>query len=485
MSLRFDDCLRLGRRIDEGPYLLPDPEILRTGARTHVKGTARPDLKDELSTDPEAFPDLSNSEDRRLTVFSDHRILLSEDLALSDHLRETFESLIRDGGGKSAQDISEADILVCQFREGRDFRIASSQNKTVGSLTWLYHMISQNSWINPIQKLLHYPVAREGLPGFKNFRLSLSNYNGEARIWLETLAKAAGCGFTKSMKMDNTHLITAHLKSEKCDAAREWNINIVNHLWLEESYAKWQIQSIANPRYVHFPPRTNLGDVVGQTPIDRKALERFFFPKSSKGTERNDPSPAIAQHQVQVSPKRQGSKSESTTPAPSKDQPLTHRSKENQDQSPQLPRHGRKERKSMAGCAIQTPAPAKDLVEDKENETPSTGSRSAKEKAVARLHDMSSDIALYEKERKRVGGVIFGGKRSEEDLVHQKSLKRAATEDTDENIESSDSERILKRQKKAPRQPLMKLLVTGYSRWGQDHKGYVKDKVSMLICFSS
>jgi hypothetical protein len=100
------------------------------------------------------------------------------------------------------------------------------------------------------------------------------------------LVQAAGGEFTKTMKQDNTHLITAHTVSEKCSAAKEWNINMVNHIWLEESYAKWHIQTLTNPRYTHFPQRTNLGEVVGQTQIDKQAIERYFFPGLRYGVSR-------------------------------------------------------------------------------------------------------------------------------------------------------------------------------------------------------
>ena len=83
-------------------------------------------------------------------------------------------------------------------------------------------------------------------------RISISNYTGDSRVYLENLIRYSGAEFTKTMKQDNTHLITAHMQSEKCDAAQEWNINIVNHIWLEESYAKCVAQSLTNPRYTHF-----------------------------------------------------------------------------------------------------------------------------------------------------------------------------------------------------------------------------------------
>jgi len=123
------------------------------------------------------------------------------------------------------------------------------------------------------------PTPSNGIPSFKEYKISLSNYSGEARIYLENLVKACGAQFTKTMKQDNTHLITAHKGSDKCDAAHEWGTHILNHLWLEESYAQCKEQSITNPKYTHFPPRTNLGEVVGQTQIDRAAVGHFFYPK--------------------------------------------------------------------------------------------------------------------------------------------------------------------------------------------------------------
>src|SRR5699024_6967659 len=72
-----------------------------------------------------------------------------------------------------------------------------------------------------------------------------------------------------------------HGNSEKCAAAREWGLQVVNHLWLEESYAKWKLQPVSEPRYTHFPKRTNLGEVVGQTRLDRSVLETLFFPSEA------------------------------------------------------------------------------------------------------------------------------------------------------------------------------------------------------------
>lgn len=37
----FDDCLKLGRRIDERPYMLPNPEILRASNMTSKPGESK------------------------------------------------------------------------------------------------------------------------------------------------------------------------------------------------------------------------------------------------------------------------------------------------------------------------------------------------------------------------------------------------------------------------------------------------------------
>jgi len=239
---------------------LPNPEILSKKPEDRIPEAARKDMEGASSARPGRLPTPMSSpsaERRQMTVFKDKRVMLSPDLGVSSHLRGTIEDLVCHGGGSVTASVHKADIFICQYRESVDYRIASRAGRDVGNLAWLYHLLTTNRWTSPMNRLLHYPIARDGLPGFKDFKISLSNYNGEARVYLENLAKAAGGEFTKTMKEDNTHLITAHLASEKCDAAKEWNINTVNHLWLEESYAKWQIQTVSNPRYSHFPPRTN------------------------------------------------------------------------------------------------------------------------------------------------------------------------------------------------------------------------------------
>lgn len=468
-----------------GPYCLPDPEILRPAPEDRIAEARAVNLLGATSPRPSRLPTPSSSpaENRReLSVFKNKKIMLSNDLELGSRLLETIEDLIISGGGSVTGSVHRADIFICLYRDSLDYRIASRAGKDVGNLAWLYHLITHNKWTSPMRRLLHYPIARQGLPGFNRFRISLSNYNGEARVYLENLAKVAGGEFTKTMKEDNTHLITAHMVSEKCDAAKEWNIHIVNHLWLEESYAKWQIQTVSNSRYTHFPTRTNLGEVVGQTPIDKQAVERVFFPEGSdvdSTTEsKQAPEPMSTRDQNPVSSRTINAANPSSSLNVTRDVPL--RSSQSGGATPKASKENRRHTEG----AFRTPAPSRFIAEGKENETPSTtGSRSAKEKAVAKLHNLAPDIALFEKERKRVGGVTHGRDRRSSEEKLDGNRKRSVSNEDDTDTGADEEARVAKRAKKvkglAP--PTMRLALSGYKRWIGAKKKESEERVSTFV----
>ena len=476
---RFDDCLKLGRRIDEGPYLLPDPEILRqpngnaprAADRQNVTGATHPDPSGPLSPTP---PPAART---NFNVFKNKKVMLASNLGIGSHLRGILEGLIVAGGGKIANQARKTDMYICKYRDGEDYKIAARSGKDVGNLAWLYYMITNNTWTSPMRRLLHYPVARDGLPGFKDLRISLSNYSGEARVYLENLILAAGAECTKTLKQDNTHLITAHTMSEKCAAAKDWGVHLVNHLWLEESYARWSIQSVTDLRYTHFPSRTNLGEVVGQTKMDRDALERNFFPPE-EDTEMEDPGedPQPVQEKKYLAPQNvpQSSILDFT-----KDGPVNGKADGAAYTNGTTPRADKDIRKMAEQEKYRTPGPARFIATGKENETPSTtGSRKSKDMAVTKLHNIAPDIALYEKEKKRVGGVVYGGRRKNDEDRVAHSRKRSIDEDSD--TESSDGNDT-KRARKGLPPPAMHLLISGYKKWVNHPKVEDSDKVSLTV----
>jgi hypothetical protein len=415
--------------------------------------------------------DSPTGSDRKLNVFHEKKVMLADDLGLSSRLRGIIEDLIEGGGGSITTSAEKANMYVCQYRDGGDYTRASRRGIDVGNLSWLYHLITHNEWTSPFRRLLHYPLPKTPIKGFENARITLSNYGGEARIYLENLVQACGGDFTKSMKQDNTHLITARNTSEKCDAASEWNIPMVNHLWIEESYAKCQAQALTNPRYTHFPSRTNLGEVIGQTQFDRSALERVYFPHD------NSESPNIRKaSRAVMKDKDQNStvaKKNETLPVEiAGEEPAEPEDAE----LPILPPPKSKKSRESAtpvrvAHAMSTPYANRLVGIGKENETPSSASsRGAKDRALSKLHDLAPDMALYEKEKKRANGGVWGGKRAANQIDKskiQKGQKRASSPaDEDADVASSDEEdRESKRLKTGLPTIQMRLLITGYRRW--------------------
>ena len=489
----FDDCFKLGKRIDEGPYLLPDPEILQSNHDESVKVPSSQHLEGATSAQPDYLPIPADPAGVRptLTVFAEKKIMLSADLAIRDRLQKILQHLITEGGGQLTEAVEECDWFVCQYRDGPQYVRASQLGKTVGNLSWLYHLITHNEWTSPLRRLLHYPIPREGIPGFKDMKVTVSNYGGEARIYLENLIIAAGATFTKTMKADNTHLITARDNSEKCEAAIDWNIDMINHLWIEESYAKCALQSVTVPKYTHFPPRTNLGEVIGQTFLNESILAEIYFPggperpTASSKRKRNileqadensfsgGPADGVAigrqaRKEFDVMKDTNQEYAEKTTEAFGVPAPTKRRATE-----------------------LTTPARGRHVRSGKENETPSTvsvssASRSAKEKARHRLSDLAPDIALYEKENKRtVSNGHWGGKRAADQIEKERLNRRTQSSPSNTNAGENESVKSDKRPAKKARPTLkdveMRIVLTGFKRWVTDVHKEDSDRVRLFF----
>ncbi|KAJ2996300.1 hypothetical protein NUW58_g1010 [Xylaria curta] len=469
----FQDCFCLGQRIDEGPYLLPDPEYLRVSPERSIEPRCSPYLDGAISAQPDYLPPPDSLQGRGppVTVFKGITIMISKDIDLGDRFTQKVVKLITEGGGRVTESPGECDWLVCRYRDTNEYIAASQFGKTVGNMSWLFNVIRANAWSNPLHRLLHYPEPRNGIPGFENARISLSNYAGESRIYLENLIKACGATFTKTMKADNTHLVTARDSSEKCEAARDWNTHMVNHLWIEESYAKGEMQSVTVSKYTHFPPRTNLGEIIGQTFLDKQKLEALYYPGGPA-------KPAVValrkRKAVDITNENSSAEGPDSTAAPGRQARkefdiMRDAVPENAEMTDLPPPSKRR------STDFTTPSRGRHVRSGKENETPSTvtsSSRSAKDKALGRLSSMAPDIALYEKEKKRGlkdGHGPWGGKRAA-DLIEREHLNRrqASSPTAGEDKEPKGEKRPTKRTRPALPEVEVRVILTGFKRWVND-----------------
>lgn len=410
----------------------------------------------------------------KLVVFAQKKVMLSSDLSVNSMLRKSITDKITKGEGEVVESVEDCDMFICQYREGDQYIRAAQQGKDVGNLAWLYHLMVYNEWTSPFRRLLHYPQPRLPLPGFEDMRITLSNYGGEARIYLENLIRAAGATYTRTMKAENTHLITARMHSEKVDAARDWNIEIANHLWIEESYAACQALPLNNPRYRHFPLRTNLGEVIGQTFLDEPALREMYYPGGE------DTMDDAARKKRKISKFAQQN---------TYNVGLEEDFSVMQDSSPALALSTRKPRATPALGKFSTPAKGRHVLSGKENDTPSvmsSASRSAKAQALSKLQDLAPDIALYEKEKKRAGKDghgIWGGKRAADQLDKERADRRSSSPpgevaDDDEEAEDADAaKRPAKRARLALPEIDMRVSLTGYRRWVENKSAEEADRV--------
>ena len=172
---------------------------------------------------------------------------------------------------------------------------------------------------------------------------------------------------------------------------------MVNHLWIEDTYARWKVMTLTNPKYTHFPRRTNLQEVVGQTRIDLDALVPFYH------YDADSPEPAVATAAAGA-----GGVSAAADPG------------------------GNGATKSMvsrlAVTNLGTPAPATRRKREGEDSPapPSTGSRKAKEMAIARLHEQATGSSGRSRKRPKSADVSGGDDDGDDDdgRAHKKSKKR-------------------------------------------------------------
>ncbi|KAF7722799.1 hypothetical protein EC973_002683 [Apophysomyces ossiformis] len=284
-----NECFKLRRLVQEEPFQFPDTPYLRTthqalskegteaAATQEEEEDAAKNINQQIYPYPESIDYLPTLPEPS-TFLKDQCFYLSLDLDISEEFRNALQLQLVNAGATVANDYdSSVDVVVTQFRSSDSYLRGCQQGKVVGSLWWLTNTLARQRFQLPTRALLDYPLPKGGIPGMEKAVITITSYNGIARDLLRRLIIAVGATFSPDMdKSLTTHVISASPVSQKHRVGQEWDLHVVNHLWLEECFQQWKCKSVANERYVHFPAGKLLNDLVGQTQLLPEELDRWW-----------------------------------------------------------------------------------------------------------------------------------------------------------------------------------------------------------------
>lgn len=264
----IDECLKTGKHVSEAGFLVGNDELVAPEAPSALVAAL---LASEVS--PTAHSPFLEGK----------RFHISADCNLSPHLHETVAALIANNGGKvvpgSRPLQDQIDVLICQYRDDEEYTamaLAKPRRIIIGTLQWLYSVVLTGQWTLPLQlNLLHYPVPRGPLPGFEGLKICITNYTGEARLYLARLIAIMGGIFTKTLTKENDYLVAAKPVGKKYEAATfKWalgGIKVVNHLWLETCFSQWQVADWQKGEF-QFLEEGGVERLIGRVHLDENVI---------------------------------------------------------------------------------------------------------------------------------------------------------------------------------------------------------------------
>lgn len=189
--------------------------------------------------------------------------------------------------------IERVDVIVARHRESDECTHALGQQKTVGTLPWLAKVLSTGHITSPRDRLLHFPYPYEHVQGFPKLSITITNYKGQARAYLKELIVKMGGVFTPELSTMNDVCVALDLHGDKVKRAREWNIPIVNHIWLENCFATWTNQHLAQRSFITFPGAAQLSAVLGQVGVTDESVSPYIHarPKIPPAVDMSQPTP--------------------------------------------------------------------------------------------------------------------------------------------------------------------------------------------------
>ncbi|KAG5416932.1 ESC4 [Candida metapsilosis] len=403
----IDHCLILGKKLDEKEYTLPDSDSFDMNASgqagellNEIKNDfSVPILDDSVPKDEDSFKDVG--------YFKGKRFYISSDFNLSQRLANSVKALIEKLGGVITTYNDDIDIYLGKYRSGEAYHKSRQNSRIIiANLQWLYSILVTKKWVLPINSnILYYPIPSKHIDEFKNLKISISNYSGDSRAYLSKLITLMGATFTKTLTRDNDFLVCAKPEGKKYDAAvSKWigmdgkpEVQIVNHMWLEDCFVQWMKLDHTDAKYTNFGnPDLGMEPLVGGAHLD---VDKLDEPTEENGNVTGNVDDSMSedestQSRKLVHPVPLTSIKKEVTSSGDLMKFVEKRGEENDDAvSVHSPPNGTPN-KSDISAEINSPKTPTDIAEANAFNA-RYGGRSAAKKAAAKLHDNMSDLNAY------------------------------------------------------------------------------------------
>ena len=179
-------------------------------------------------------------------------VISSRIFYFQNNIKELSDGLVQLGASVSEIYHDQVTDAVMEYREGALFNRAEREQKAVGSSDWIRKIIQAKTWFDPKINLIYYPIPPYRIPAMENAIVTVSGYTGQTRLNIAKMVMAVGGTFTRYLTESHTHLISAFDNGDKYEKAAGWNVHIVNLVWIEEIFKKWEHQREASPRFTTF-----------------------------------------------------------------------------------------------------------------------------------------------------------------------------------------------------------------------------------------
>ncbi|KAH6592600.1 hypothetical protein BASA50_007976 [Batrachochytrium salamandrivorans] len=248
----FDDCFTLRRYCSDDAYLFPEPKLFSKHSNNPIVSKFTRQGSAETIDVEQRNPKMGLDD----SFLHGHYIFFDPSLRKNADCVKLVESLKTTRAKICiSYEPARTTIAIMDLQSRPAFKQALSDAVLVGTPQWLGSVLAEKRLSNPKLAALHFPRPSIPIKGAETMVISVSNYVGAAREDIATMCAHIGAQFTRFIRLGVKYL-----------RALEWNINIVNHLWIEETYVKWVMQREAKPRYTRLTP--SLGSMVNQIPVE-------------------------------------------------------------------------------------------------------------------------------------------------------------------------------------------------------------------------